>query len=305
MTKNKLQNVYLQLIFSTFIWGSAFIAAKIAMDDLQPISVAFFRFFGASIVLWFIMMYREPIRPKLTKKDIFVFLILGLIGIFGYNVLFFYGVNLTTVTKSSLVIATNPILIAILSFTFLKEKVGALQFIGIILGITGAFIIISNGSIFNLIELGFTSVDLILLGAVVCWATYSVVGKISLKKFSPLTSTTYACIVGTIFLFPFALYELSLEQIYQASISTWLSIAHMAVLVSALSFVLWYDGINKIGAAKAASFINLMPITAVVLASLVFGERITMIQLSGALLVLFGVYLSNRKPLNQRGVSSV
>jgi drug/metabolite transporter (DMT)-like permease len=305
LTNIKLQNVYLQLILSTFIWGSAFIAAKIAMDDLQPISVAFFRFLGASIVLWFIMIKREPIRPKLTKKDMFIFLILGLIGIFGYNVLFFYGVNLTTVTKSSLVIATNPILIAILSFTFLKEKVGALQFIGIILGIMGAFIIISNGYIFNLIELGFTKVDLILLGAVVCWATYSVVGKISLKRFSPLTSTTYACIVGTIFLLPFALYELSLEQIYQASISTWLSIAHMSVIVSALSFVLWYDGINKIGAAKAASFINLMPITAVVLASIVFEERITMIQLSGAILVLFGVYLSNRKPLSQRGVTSV
>lgn len=306
MKLSSVQLTSLLLAICTFIWGSAFIAAKIAMESLHPVTVAFLRFLGASILLWIAMMLREPIRPKLQRKDYYVFTILGLIGIFGYNVLFFYGVNLATVTKSSLLIATNPIFIAIFSVIFLKEHVTMLQFSGIALGILGAIVIITEGSIEQFILLGISKVDLILFGAVICWAIYSVVGKVSLQRFSPLVSTTYACIAGTICLFPLALYTFKMEHLELATFGTWISILYMAIFVSGISFVIWYDGIKKVGAARAASFINLMPISAVVLASIVFGERISSIQFFGATMILFGVYLSNRKtaPIAQEKAES-
>lgn len=296
-TKDQTNNsiIYIQLALVTVIWGSSFVAAKLAMADFQPMSTAFFRFLGSAIFLWLMVARFEPDRPKLDQHDVFIFFILGLVGIFGYNALYFYGVYMTSVTKSSLIIATNPILIVILSAIFLKERVGLPQYLGITLGITGAAIIISNGDIGGLIAQGFSSVDLILLGAVICWATYSVVGKLSLKNFSPLVSTTYATTVGTIFLAPFAIYELSLDQLASASLNSWLAILYMSLFVSGISFVIWYDGIKKIGAAKASSFINLMPISAVVLAAIIFQERIGLIQFIGACLVLFGVYLSNKR----------
>lgn len=286
---------YLLLSFSTIIWGSAFIAAKYSTAELHPTTVAFFRFFGAAIILYITMLIREPKRPRLSKNDWLVFVVLGLVGIFGYNTLFFYGVMLSPITKSSLIIATNPILITVLSIIFLKEKIVPLQAVGISLGITGAFIIITEGSLQEFIELGFTKPDLYLVGAVICWAIYSVVGKVSLTNYSPLVATTYACISGTIFLAPLGIYYVSVEDVMNLSLVAGISIIHMAVFVSGLSFVLWYDGIKKIGAARAASFINLMPISAVFLAWVFFGEIITLPQLIGAVLVLCGVYLSNRK----------
>ncbi|OEF95584.1 DMT family transporter [Desulfuribacillus alkaliarsenatis] len=295
MKLDSTQRTYLLLILSTFIWGSAFIAAKISVEELHPITVAFFRFLGASIALWWFMSRREPVRPKLQKKDLIIFTVLGLIGIFGYNVLFFYGVMLTTITKSSLIIATNPIVITILSILFLKERLSLLQAFGISLGIIGAFTIITEGSLQTFLQLGVAPVDFILLGAVFCWAIYSVVGRVSLNRFSPLVATTYACVAGTIFLLPFGIAKLTIDSLAQTTVLTWLSILHMAVIVSALSFVLWYDGIKKVGAARAASFINLMPVSAIILASIIFNEKISPIQLAGAALILFGVYLTNRK----------
>ncbi|WP_176720496.1 DMT family transporter [Desulfuribacillus stibiiarsenatis] len=290
-----INKTYISLILSTFIWGSAFIAAKVSVAVFHPFTVAFLRFFGASIVLWIVMTLREPNRPKLAKQDIITFTILGLVGIYGYNVLFFYGVMLAPVTKSSLMIATNPIFIAILSVIVLKEKLRPLQFLGVLLGIVGAFVIITNGSILSFFEAGVTKVDFILIGAVICWAIYSIVGKISLQRFSPLVSTTYACIAGTFFLFVFSLPQIMNEQYSNANITVWSAIVYMAVVVSALSFVLWYDGIRVVGAAKAASFINLMPISAVTLAVLIFGEKLSIYQFYGAVLIIIGVYLSNRK----------
>lgn len=297
MTVEQKKNwlVYLMLAIATSTWGSAFIAGKIAVESFEPATIAFFRFFGAALILFPLMWLRERNIPKVTKKDWFLFACLGLTGIAFYNIFFFLASKYAPVIKSSLFIAANPVLIIILSALFLKERISRNQLIGLLLALFGASYIISNGELQAFFTMGFEFIDLILLGAVVCWALYSVIGRVVLRKFSSIVSTTYAVGFGTVFLLPFAVMETTMEDIFASTSDAWIAIAHMSIFVTVISFIMYYHGIQKIGAARASIFINFMPISAVVMASIFLDETLTLPHFIGAVFVLSGITLSTYK----------
>lgn len=279
------------LAVATSIWGSAFIAGKVAVESFEPATVAFFRFLGATILLFPIMWVMEKNRPKPTKKDWGMFALLGLTGIAIYNICFFLASKHAPVIKSSLFIASNPVLIVLLSGLFLKETITKRHIVGMSVALFGVAIIISNGHLLGLVTLGFEPIDFILLGAVISWALYSVLGKVVLGKYSAIVSTTYAVFFGTLFLLPFALYELTWAQVQSASVGVWASLLHMSVFVTVISFIMYYQGIQKVGAARASIFINVMPVSAVIMATLFLGETFTIAHGIGAAFVLSGVYI--------------
>lgn len=291
----KHTKTYLLLILATSIWGSAFIGGKFATQDLTPITVAFFRFFGASIILLPILFAKRQWPKGVKLKDWGMLLLLGLTGIFLYNIAFFMATKYAPVIKDSLFIGSNPILIVILSGLFLKEKITKRHVLGLASASIGAFYIIINGNFKGFIELGFQKIDWILLLAVVCWALYSVLGKVAMNTFTPLQSTTFACVIGTILLFPFTIASTSIDALQSASLSTWLWIIEMAALVTVVSFLIWYQGIKEVGAAKAALFINFMPISAVLMAAIFLDEKISYHHLIGALFIFAGVYIGTVK----------
>lgn len=224
--------IYFMLIISTSTWGSAFIAGKFAIQSFEPATVAFFRFLGASLILVPVMYFRKEKIPKPTKKDWLLFMCLGLTGITFYNIFFFMASKHAPVIKSSLFIAANPVLIIILATVFLKEAISKNQVIGLIVALTGVSIIITEGDLSVFFTMGFELIDVVLLGAVVCWALYSVIGRVVLRKYSALVSTTYGIVFGTLFLFPFAYMETSLETIVNSSYTSWIAIAHMSIFVT-------------------------------------------------------------------------
>jgi drug/metabolite transporter (DMT)-like permease len=295
-----LSKIYLLLILTTMIWGGAFIAGKIATQSLDPVTLAFLRFLGASLILFPLMWWKEPERPERSKKDWIMFGLLGLTGIFLYNIFFFYATKHAPIIKSSLVIASNPVLIIILSGLFLKEKITLKHIIGMVSAVTGVFYIITNGDLGAIAQLRFAPIDLVLLGACLSWALYTVVGKAVLKKFSPLTSTTYATGIGTLLLFPFALFHTTPQQLISSSWEVWASVVYVAVMVSVLSFIWWYKGVQEIGAAKASIFINIMPISATLMAAVFLNEQLTPYHAIGAVLVFGGVYISMYKKKQRR-----
>ncbi|GLB60511.1 DMT family transporter [Cytobacillus sp. NCCP-133] len=298
----RLWLIYAMLTLATATWGSAFIAGKVAVQSFEPATVAFLRFFGAAILLFPLMWIMEKNRKKPNLKDHGLYAILGLTGIALYNICFFLATKHAPVIKSSLFIASNPVLIVLLSGLFLKEKIMRNNIIGMAIALTGVVFIITDGHPLALFQYGFEPIDFVLLGAVVSWALYSVVGKIVLKKFSSVESTTYAVAYGTLFLFPFALPETSWQDIQQASFTTWASIAHMSIFVTVISFVMYYNGIKEVGAAKASIFINVMPVSAVIMATLFLGETFTMAHGIGAAFVLTGVYIGTNANLFKRRI---
>ncbi|MBB3908093.1 drug/metabolite transporter (DMT)-like permease [Anoxybacillus rupiensis] len=290
---------YILLFLTAAIWGGAFIAGKIATVSLHPVSVAFFRFFGASLILFPLMRWREQQAKVPTKKDWGMFALLGLTGIFLYNVCFFIATKYAPIVKSSLVIAVNAPLITLFSGLFLKEKINAKSILGMVMALIGALYIITNGQLSVIVKLGLSPIDFVLVGACLSWSIYSVIGKVVMKKYSPLAATTYATGFGTLFLFPFALYYTSFTAIKASNWEVWISVLYVAVIVSAISFVWWYNGIQKVGASTASIFINVMPISAAVMGTIVFHERLTWTHIIGALFVfggiLFNIYSKKEK----------
>ncbi|MBU9712376.1 DMT family transporter [Bacillus tamaricis] len=282
------------LALATSSWGSAFIAGNYATQDFSPITVAFFRFFFASLILLPLMWMKGKNRPRPKGKEWVLLALLGLTGIALYNICFFIATKEAPIVKSSLFIASNPVLIILLSALFLKEKITSRNLIGLALALTGAAVIITEGKFLSVIRTGFEPIDLVLLIAVICWALYSVLGKVALQTFSSLVSTTYAVVFGTVMLFPFAMMDVTWPQVTNASMLTWGSILHMSIIVSVASFIMYYQGIKIIGAAKASIFINLMPLSAVILAVILLGEPLLPVHIIGAVLVLTGVTVGTR-----------
>ena len=279
------------LTLATSTWGSAFIAGKVAIESFDPATISFLRFLGAALLLFPIMWMVEKDIPKITKRDWGLFALLGLTGIAIYNICFFLASKYAPVIKSSLFIGANPMLIMLLSGVFLKETISRRNVIGLLLAFSGAVIIITEGNIMVLLGFQFELIDFILLGALVSWALYSVMGRVVLQKFSSIVSTTYAVGFGTLFLLPFSLYEKPWESMGSSTLEAWLAIAHMSVFVTVIGFILYYYGIQKIGAAKASIFINVMPVSAVIMATVFLGERLTFETLVGAFFVVTGVYI--------------
>ncbi|MBV7507980.1 DMT family transporter [Bacillus sp. sid0103] len=303
--KKKQWLTYVMLIIATATWGSAFIAGKIAVQSFEPATVAFLRFLGAAVLLFPMMWLTEKNRNRPTLKDYGLFAVLGLTGIALYNICFFIATKHAPVIKSSLFIASNPVLIVLLSGVFLKETITKNHIIGMVIALIGVTFIITDGHVLSLVEFGFETIDLVLLGAVISWALYSVVGKVVLKKFTPVESTTYAVAFGTIFLLPFALFETTWKDVQQADVSTWLAIAHMSIFVTVVSFIMYYYGIKEIGAAKASIFINVMPVSAVLMATIFLHETFTAAHGIGAAFVLSGVYIGTNTKIFRKKINTV
>jgi drug/metabolite transporter (DMT)-like permease len=286
--------VYGKLILTAIFWGGTFIAGRQVAQDLGPFSIAFLRFAMASLLLLSLTRIKEGRLPRVTLGQLGLVVLLGLTGVFAYNALFFKGLSLIGASRASLIVATCPAFIALASVLFLRERLAPLQAVGIPLSILGATVVIAKGDLRQIVAGGIGLGELCILGCVLNWATYSLFGKVALRRLSPLVSVSYSSLAGAIALgFP-ALYEGLTRAISRASLLDWTSIAYLAVCGTVVGFVWFYEGVRLMGATRAGLFINFVPISAVILAFFMLHEPITWSLAVGALLVLSGVYLTNR-----------
>ena len=292
--------IHIKLLLTAIFWGGTFIAGRALSDHVAPFSAAFLRFVIASIPLLILTYRMEGRFPPIQKEKLFYLLLLGLTGVFSYNVFFFKGLRLIHAGRASLIIANNPIFIAMASFFLFKEKLNAVKIVGILVSVTGAMIAISRGNLQGMLTESFGFGDLFIFLAVLSWVTYSLIGKRVMQDVSAIEAVTYASVTGAMMLFPAALAEGMPTDIFNYTLSNWFSLFYLGVFGTVLGFVWYYEGIKKIGPSKASLFINFVPISAIVLAFLFLGEPITPSLLAGAVMVSLGVYLTNTGSLFQR-----
>ncbi len=287
--------IYVKLVGMTLFWGGAFISAHQVAQHAGPFSAAFVRFAIASGLLMIFIRSRSTLKPKLQRKHIVWLLLLGLTGIFGYNALFFEGLKTVEASRAALIIANTPITIALLSVIFLKEKLTLLRSLGILISISGALLVISRGKLSVFTDQSLTWGELCILGCVLCWAVYSLIGKVVMTDLLPLQGVTYACVIGTVALFFPAVAEGLFRQVGGYSLFVWLHLIYLGVFATVVGFIIFYQGIRQIGPVKTGLFINLVPIFAVILSVIFLHESVTKSLIVGAGLVITGVYLTNRK----------
>lgn len=285
--------IHFKLLMTAIFWGGTFIAGRTLSDHVAPFSAAFLRFVIASIPLLFMTYRMEGRFPPIQKEKIFYLLLLGLTGVFSYNVFFFKGLRLIHAGRASLIIANNPIFITIASYFLFKEKLNAVKIVGILVSVAGAMVAISRGNLQGMLTESFGIGELFIFFAVLSWVAYSLVGKRVMQDFSAIEAVTYASVTGAIMLFPAALAEGMSTDIFDYSLVNWFSLFYLGFFGTVLGFVWYYEGIQKLGPSKASLFINFVPIAAIILAFLFLDEPITISLLAGAAMVSLGVYLTN------------
>ncbi len=294
MDRKELLWTYAKLLMTAFFWGGTFIAGRVVVRHVGPYSASFLRFAIASVLLAGLAWRIEGRNMLLKAQHILPVIVLGLTGVFAYNIFFLKGLKLIEAGRASMIIANNPIFIALCSAYFFKEKLTAVRLAGILLSISGAIIVISRGHLGNLFQGGIGRGELFMFGCVASWVTYSLVGKALMRSLRPLPSVTYSVLVGALALSVPAYAEGLTAKIAAFTITDWLCLAYLGVFGTVFGFVWFYQGIQKIGAMRAGLFINFVPISAVILAFFILGEPITPSLLIGAVLVTVGVYLTNR-----------
>ncbi len=284
---------YLNLVLTTLFWGGTFIAGRALAGSVPPASAAFLRFAIATIALFFLTILADGKLSPAPRNKWIPLLFLGLTGVFSYNVFFFSGLQHITAGRASLIIALNPLVITIFATIFLKESLNIKQFIGILLSLTGAVFVISNGHPGSILSTNFGRGEMSILGCVLSWSAYSLIGRKVLTSLTPLASVFYSSLIGTILLFFPALHDNLFCRLTSIEPHDWLSLFYLGFFGTALGFSLYYDAIRRIGATRSGIFINLVPFFSIILSWLILDETVKIEVIFGGLILLSGVTITN------------
>lgn len=276
------------MLFATIFWAGAFIAGKFSIGEFPVFSLVFFRFLIATIIIFIILIKTEE-NWKITKQDLKTFLTLGVVGMVGYHVFFFLSLKYTTATNSSLIGATNPIVTTILACIFLKDKITYKNILGILISLFGVILITTNGNISVLFNMKFNIGDILMMVAVLCWATYGVLSKKVLEVYSPIKITSYAFLTCVIILIPLVILEKPWVYMPNTTFNGWMSVIYMAIFPSVGGYLIQQISIKKIGPTKTSLFINLVPVFSMILAFCILGESISIIKIIAGILIICGI----------------
>ncbi len=285
--------VYIKMLLTALFWGGTFIAGKAVAQDVGPFSASFLRFVVASFFLFCFTFKAEGKFPAIRRGQVIPVILLGMTGIFSYNVFFFKGLKLIDAGRASLIIANCPIFITLFSVYIFKEKLSLVKIAGIMLSVTGAMIVISKGSLLEIFNGNIGWGEAYIFICVLCWAAFSLIGKKVMTDLSPLASISYASAAGAIALFFPAYFEGMTNDLVHYTIPDWIGIFYLGFFGTVLGFVWYYEGIQKLGPMKAGIFINFVPVCAIILAFFILNEPVTISLVIGAFFVGSGVYLTN------------
>ncbi|RJQ04924.1 MAG: EamA family transporter [Bacillota bacterium] len=305
---------YASLAAATLVWGGAFVVGRVLVAEVDPLAVAWLRFVLASAA--FVPLERLEARRRsaarpapaclspaspcpLTWRD---FALLGLTGIFAYNLFFFYGLTRTTATESSLIIACSPVVVTLLGLAFLGERLTSRKVAGILASVAGVTLIILGAAEPAGAGVGpGTTVsdrlagDLLMLGGVVSWAAYSVLGKNVLRQVTPLAATARASYWGASLLTAAVVIRHGPSFLLRVLATTGprevLALLYLSLVSTVFAFVAWYRGLAGTEVSRASVFLNLVPLSTLAIAAVVLAERPTWLQLAGGAGVIGGVLL--------------
>ena len=296
-TKNNL--AYLLLILASLFWSGNFIVGKAASTfEIPPFSLNFYRWLFA----WLILLpftYKELINKKnyILNNKVF-FIILGITSITIFNSIVYYSLNFTQVISGVLMISTIPVMIMFISSLLNIEKTNIFQIIGVVLSLTGVVFIITKADLELIKNLDFNKGDLTMVIAMLSWATYSALLKKKKYEISQITLLQVVITFGFIFLIPIYFIEMNMGYIIKLGKPFYLTLTYVVIFPGLASFFFWIKGIAIIGANRAGVFLHLMPIFGAIMAMIIFDEKFMFYHFLGAIFIIAGITLSNKKTIN-------
>ena len=279
------------MLFVALIWGINFTFVKIALSEFNPVVFNGIRLTFASIVLIFILFITKQ-GFKVPKKDIGKLVVLGIIGNSIYQLLFIYGINLTTASNTSIIMAMSPASVALLSSLFKHERIHWAAWVGIAFSFVGFYLVIVRQPGSFIFSLENFKGDMMIFCANLFWAVYTVFSKPLLGRITPLKWSSITLAVGTVFYLPFCVPVFSSQDFKQISFKAWAILAFSGIFALAVGYIVWYSSVKRIGNSKTVIYGNIVPIFTVIFAYILIAEKISFWQAVGTVIILAGVYLT-------------
>jgi drug/metabolite transporter (DMT)-like permease len=295
MKPNDKLQAHLALLGANLFYGAGFSVAKSVMPQLiQPNAFILIRVLGATALFWMSYFFGKEFQTTIEKKDWIVLAFCGLFGVAINQLMFFQGLQYTTPIHASLMMLSTPILVSLFAIVVLKEKITAWHWFGLLLGISGAYLLISQktgSSIGSNIPKG----DLFVLLNATSYSVYFIMAKPLMAKYRPVIVIRWVFLFGCLYVLPFGFQDLvntSWEPFH------WPQYAAIAFIVIGVTFFtyLWnIYALRVLSPATAGAYIYLQPLFAAIISIIFLNERLNWMKLGAAVLIFTGVYFVGRK----------
>ncbi len=279
------------IVTACLFWGISYMSSKIALNVFTPLTLAFTRFFIASVALFIIFIFKGKAQ-KPEKEDLPRFVSAGVIGVALYFTFENNGIKLTSASLASMIIASVPVFALIGDCFINKSKLTAKKVVSVLLSVAGVFLIVTG----NESEIEFSGHFLgyiFMFGAALSWVSTNFIIKPLYKKYSGLTITFYQILFGTIALAPFAVLNFPKDGVLDGIIIT--NVLFLALCCSAAAYFLYVFALDRLGVMLTTLFVNFVPVITVISSFFILDEIVTPSQLLGGAIVIGSVCLLTLK----------
>lgn len=289
-------------LFAITVWGASFVATKVSLEYIAPVTVVWMRFAMGVITLGFAVWFsRQFAVPK--GRDWGYFALLGFLGITFHQWLQSTGLLTSQATTTGWIIASTPIFMALLGLVFLRESLALHQVAGIMIAAIGVLVVVSQGDLASVFKGNFGAPgDFLVMISAINWAVFSALSRPGLKKHPSTLMMFYVMSFGWLFSSILFFFSSGMEEIPGIPMRGWLAILFLGFFCSGIAYIFWYDALQVLSVAQTGAFLNLEPIVTVVVAALVLQEPILVATLIGGITILAGVWLVNHSPITTLAV---
>jgi len=287
---------YAALVCTTALWGSNGVVSRALMDTIPPLVMAAARWVVVFVVLLPLVWPERRAIAHTLRRDWKLLLALTLLGSAPQTALVYSGLAASTAIHLGLLNSTIPVFIILISWGWYARRPSRLESVGLVISLSGVFLILAHGDLRSLLRLQFNHGDLLMLGAVVVWAIYTLRLKDRPQSLSLFAFVFVLALIGELLTLPFAAIQWVRAGGVHLGTREWLGLLYIGAVATLVSSVLFSYGVERVGAVRAGILIHLMPVFSSVFAALFIGERLVLYHAAGFVLVAGGAILGCLRP---------
>jgi drug/metabolite transporter (DMT)-like permease len=287
---------HLSMLAATVLFGANYWIAKGLMPNhLLPMQIIFLRVSGTLLIAWIIQLSIKELRVlKIDRADFPRLILSSVLGVAINQMMFFSGLNHTTPVDAAIINSANPIMVLVFAAWLLKEKIGTSRLAGILLGASGALMLILLGNPISLGD-GHVNGNLFILANTAAWSLYLVIAKPLMVKYNPFVLMRYIFLIGFIAVFPFTITQ-AMEIDFSAFDSrTWLSILYIIIGTTFMAYFFITFSLKRLSSSVVAYYTYLQPVLVALIGIVLFSELISWVKIVSALFVFAGIYFVTKK----------
>lgn len=284
---------HLRLIGMAVLWGASWPAGRIIAQSMPPLAGACLRFVLAAMVLipWMYWAGGFSQLKSWSAQRWLGMAAAGATGVFGYAAFFLSGLQHLPAGKAALVITLNPVMTLLMAVWLFKERLNTIIAAGMLLAVVGAVVVLSHGKPLEILQGAMGIGELLILGCVVCWVLYTLIGRWMLTGVDALSTTAVTSTIGALLLLVGSLIvegPSGLASAVHSGTTAWVALLFLAFGATALAYAWYFDGVKALGAGAASGYITLVPLFGVVISAFLLGERVDTSMLLGGAMAIAG-----------------